>query len=796
MNLKLKNDIQLFLNNSNRKHIYNFLSTSLIIGGFLNLITRKSELETNLNAVLTLTIFLFVLGLIIKVIVHLNLSKELKDNLILAFIIITIPVITLQFIKYGSITVWAFPFVLVIIFTMFNNRKMLIYLSLSIFLTQTAVWILAPNVSVNVEPSDHFARILLYSFAICFAFYVNKIYLTRLRENSKQLLIQKSIAEISTDLITVNCTNIDEKIESMLKKSSETINVDRAHVFIFDKTTKMVKESHSWCNENCGIDISSIQSIEISAFPWLIQQLSKNDVVFHISGTEILSKEAVLEKKILVDLNVKSLIGIPFFIDNDSIGFLGFFSAAPRMVWSEDHKNVLKIMSNITANALLKIKAEKTQNYLAYYDQLTGLPNRILFKDRLNNAISVASRNNNVLAVMFVDLDSFKNINDTLGHENGDIILKMTASRLTETLRKSDTISRFGGDEFLILINNISTIDDINTVGKNVLSIFKNPFNINGHEIYVTVSAGISVYPEDGIDDDSLIKNADIAMYNAKESGKKQFKLCSSNMKNDVRNSVVLTNSMHRIQERDELELYYQPQVDTVSEKIIGVEALLRWNHPQLGRIPPAVFIPLAEKTGHIDEIGDWIIKTACAQNKVWQDMGFPPIRMGINISFIQFKDSKLVEKISDVLEKTSMSPKYLDIEITESTAILETAYILDSLTKLKKLGIHISIDDFGKEYSSLSRLKLLPFDRIKMDMQFVHGIDESEKDQAYANLIINLANNLGLTLIAEGVETFTQLEFLKSRGCDEVQGYYYYKPMPASELETLFKEKYKSNQS
>ena len=553
MNIKSKEHIQLILNSSNCAHIYNFLAAALVAGGLINLAARKSELKTNFSSVMALTFFLFFLGIIIKIIQKINLPNKFKDIFTLALISLSIPLITLQFVKFAGITVWAFPFVLIIIFTMFNNRRMLIFLSASILITQAAVWILSPNVAVAVEPADYLARIMLYIIALWLAFYVNNIYLSRLNENSHQLLIQKNITEISTDFITADYSNIDEKIMSMLKKTGHFLSVDQSYVFILNIEEDTIKCSHSCFNDNCKVEMDLFQNLKLSMFPWLLKQLIIKGELIHISNLEMMPKEAAAEKKFFEALNIKSVIASSLPENSNVRGFLSFASVNSKTNWDEDHINALKIMSNLTSNALSKIKSEKKLEYIVYYDQLTSLPNRTLFKNRLNYAVNIASRSNESLAVMFLDLDSFKNINDTLGHEFGDVVLKMAASRLINVLRKSDTVSRFGGDEFLILINNVSTTEDIKKVANNVLSIFNNPFNINGQDIHITASAGIAVYPADGDDVDTLIKNADIAMYNAKEHGKEQYRLCNSNMKSDIQNSVELTNSMYRLQDRNEL---------------------------------------------------------------------------------------------------------------------------------------------------------------------------------------------------------------------------------------------------
>lgn len=434
-----------------------------------------------------------------------------------------------------------------------------------------------------------------------------------------------------------------------------------------------------------------------------------------------------------------------------------------------------------------KEKIQERIKHLAYHDHLTGLPNRLLFTDHLDHAINLASRSRNTFAVMFIDLDAFKMVNDTMGHVLGDQLLKEVSERLKQIMRKSDIIARIGGDEFMVLVENLEDLDGIHIIAHKILRSFDIPFDIHDQAFYLTASIGIALYPGDGQSPDEIIKNADIAMYKAKENGKNQYTFCSPAMKDAIKVNMYLTNKLYRALEQNELELYYQPQISCNSDQIVGVEALLRWHHPELGMISPATFIPIAEQTGLINPIGEWVLRSACRQNKLWQDAGFV-FRMAVNLSLKQFQNLNLVKKVAEILQETGLDPRYLELEVTESIAMKGTADFIDILNQFHNMGISIAIDDFGTEYSSLNYLKHLPVDRIKIAMPFVHGIETNQKDAAITQTIIVLAKNLGLQVIAEGVENQTQLTFLNQRSCDEVQGFYYYKPMPAQAMDTVLK--------
>lgn len=431
-------------------------------------------------------------------------------------------------------------------------------------------------------------------------------------------------------------------------------------------------------------------------------------------------------------------------------------------------------------------KAQDHINFLAYYDTLTELPNRVLFKDRLRQAISHEKRNNQLLSVMFLDLDRFKNINDTLGHTAGDTLLKEVAARLKQIVQEDDTIARMGGDEFTLIFTDIKTENEIVHIAERIMSVFRKPFYIEGHEIYVTASVGISMYPSDGEQFEVLVKNADMAMYRAKEYGRNNYQFFTEGMNEKVIKRLEVESSLRKALEKDEFILHYQPQLDSTTEKIVGCEALIRWNRPGLGLVYPGDFIPLAEETGLIVPIGEWVFIEACSQLKKWHNDGKKDLKMAVNISAQQFEQQDLVELVEKTLEETGIDPKFLEIEITESIIMKSTERTASIFSKLKRMGIKISIDDFGTGFSSLGYLQKFSSDILKIDRSFIQNIPENSRDQAIVTAIINMAHILGLVVIAEGVETEEQLSFLKSVNCDEIQGYYISRPVSSNELENM----------
>ncbi len=437
----------------------------------------------------------------------------------------------------------------------------------------------------------------------------------------------------------------------------------------------------------------------------------------------------------------------------------------------------------------IKKKDEILYN-MEYYDPLTGLPNRSLFSDRLKMALAQSKRNNEMCALIILDLDNFKAINDTLGHSVGDMLLKQVAEKIKGYLREVDTVARIGGDEFIIIQPQIKDINDATRAADRILKKFQQPWILEGKEYYITASMGIGIYPNDGEDPQTIFKNADTALYRAKELGRNNYQLYTESMNQKVLQRLDIENSLRRAIEKEEFVLFYQPQIDIKTGKIVGFEALLRWYHPDYGLMPPMEFIPVAEDSGLIVVIGEWVLETACRQNKKWIECGLEPHLISVNLSARQFQRSNIVEVIDRIRSSTGLAPELLELEITESTAMQDLSFTIDVLNQLRKKGIRVSLDDFGTGYSSLNYLRQLPIDTLKIDKSFVQDIRANSKEEAIAKTVISLAHKLDLTVVAEGVETKEQLLFLKKEKCDKAQGYLFSKPLPAEEIEKMLRDK------
>ena len=444
-------------------------------------------------------------------------------------------------------------------------------------------------------------------------------------------------------------------------------------------------------------------------------------------------------------------------------------------------------------------EAKHSQNRLqelVNHDPLTGLPNRRLFTELLEHAIKRAEREQHQIALLFVDLDRFKSINDSLGHQVGDKLLYEVSKRIHHTVRDSDVLARLGGDEFLVMMDDIKTIEDAASVAQKIIYALQIEFHIDGKEIFIGASVGISIFPKDGNDVEGLIKAADIAMYQIKNRGKNNYCLYSEELSKNAVERFTLESELRHALARKQFEVHYQPQISLLTGEIIGAEALIRWRHPTLGLVSPARFIPIAEETGLIVQIGEWVLRQAAKQAMAWINDGYTMQWISVNVSGVQIMRSNFYDTVYGILVETDCKPQILELEITESTVMQNTEFVIDTFNNIKQLGVRVAIDDFGTGYSSLSNLKRLPLSKIKIDQSFVRGLPDDLNDAAITNTINAMARNLGFSVIAEGVETNAQAEFLKNMGCEEAQGYLYGKPIDAIEFTKMLEtrtQKYKT---
>jgi len=429
-------------------------------------------------------------------------------------------------------------------------------------------------------------------------------------------------------------------------------------------------------------------------------------------------------------------------------------------------------------------KSQQQLDYLTQYNNLTGLPNRVLLNDRLNHATQRAIREQSRIAIFMMDLDRLKDINTSLGHEKGDEMLKIFAQRLKDLMRAEDTIAHLGGDEFAVMVEHIPHTDNVTWIAQKLLNLFKQEFIIDDKEIFISGSIGISLFPNDGGDGELLLQNAKTAMYEAKQNGGNNYRFYMRVMNTHSLELLLLESSLRRALEREELSVYYQPQFDLTTQTLVGMEALVRWFHPQQGMISPAEFVPLAEESNLIMEIGHWVLQTACAQTKAWHDQGFKKLKVAVNLSARQFSHQDLAKEVSDILVKTGLKAPYLKLELTESILIQEEDTVINTLQELQEIGVTLAIDDFGTGYSSLSYLKRFPISELKIDQSFVRDIEDVKQDAEIVSAIISLGQRLHLGIVAEGIENQTQVQFLNNHGCQTGQGYFFSRPLDAEKFQ------------
>lgn len=722
-------------------------------------------------------------GIIIKIIQSIE-NQVLKENLIILSLVASVPLVLFQYFSEGSTTIWAFPMIIVIISTIFSRRTLIYSTTAVAIITQIIFWILRPQVTLVINQYDYILRIAMFLIAFSTGLFINKIHVEKVEENKFQGSFQKMNTRISSDFISINKNNLDEKFNRLLEEMGLFFRPDRISLYTLDEERNEIEYSYEWCNQGIESEIEKYEKLYIEDFTWWIKELEENKIV-SIEDIREMPEEGHREKEEMEKLKIKSIVCVPVEGKDGVSAFLVISSINTYRKWPDEDVKLLHIMANLISDALLKIRSEKEVEYMAYYDALTNIPNRILFKKTVDKAIEEVEKTGDLISIIYLGIDNFKSVNAIIGYAGGDRLLKEVAKNLTETVGKCGQVARFGGDEFMISLDGIKNHKELIKKINKIMESFLETFNLNGQELLITCRAGVATYPKDGESAEKLIEHANFAMQHVGE--KSRYEIYEPRMKKETEDRLALVNDLQNALEKDELTLYYQPQIDLKTGKINGAEALIRWIHPERGMISPGVFIPLAEENGLINSIGEWVLKTACKQNKKWQDMGLEKLPVGVNLSAAQLIDANIVNYVTKVLEKSGLDSKYLELEITESVTIKDGVYISRVLNRLKDMGIVIAIDDFGTEHSSFSRLKTLPIDRIKIDMQFIQGIEKSKKDRTITKIMINLAEGLDLNVIAEGVETKEQLEFLKENKCDDVQGYYYYKPMEAEEIEKLF---------
>ncbi len=581
--------------------------------------------------------------------------------------------------------------------------------------------------------------------------------------------------------------------EKATELSAMALDVERVSIWLFnDELSELVCQDLYLRDEKTH---TSGQVISEKDYPGYFQTI-KNEKLLVADDAQLDERTRELNDNYLAPLNIHSMLDIPITQEGKLLGVVCHEKIGSIKFWEYDEQEFVTSVSNAISLSLeikrrrdvqeeLRLQKDKL-HHQAHHDCLTGLPNRILFNDRLEHAISAAQRMGSKVAVLFIDLDHFKGVNDSLGHDIGDQLLIEVPRRLQHEIRKSDTLARLGGDEFTVVLEQFNDESNVIDITQDLLNTLQDPIEVNGHSFYVTMSVGVTIYPEDGETAAALLKNADAAMYQAKEDGRNTYQFYAQSMTDKAFERIAMETSFRRSLQNEDFVVYYQPQIDVTQNRIIGMEALARWQHPEHGLIAPDEFFPFAIDTGLIIPLDEWVMETAMRQFRLWHQQGLEPGVLALNLSIKQLQQANFKQRLLALLDELDFKHEWLELEITEAQVMNDISNSVKTLSEIKATGIRLSIDDFGTGYSSLSYLKKLPIHKVKIDQSFVRGVPEDEDDAAIIKTIIALSDHMRLNLIAEGVETRAQLEFLTSHGCHNIQGYLYHRPMPADDISTM----------
>jgi diguanylate cyclase (GGDEF)-like protein len=598
--------------------------------------------------------------------------------------------------------------------------------------------------------------------------------------NQVQLDLRRTRALYRVSRATVDTPELAVLMNEIADSVLEALSARWCVIYKFDTETEHIEEIASRSLKDVPLNGVSYSMLKEGLAGWVIAHQTSALSPKH----DLDSRESAAVQQLRHTLQVGSVLVTPLIWQGKVLGVITALNHQKEPDFTQDDVAILTVIASQVTIALKQRQLLAELEHQAYHDVLTGLPNRTLFQRHVERAILNSQHTQHPFAILLIDLDAFKHVNDTLGHHVGDELLTGVAERLLTNLRAGDILARMGGDEFAILLSNLCSPSDAIGVAEKVLALFARPLQLGARELFITASIGVSVYPEDGRDSSTLLSHADSAMYQAKRLGKNEVSAFTPQLIHQAKARLALETDLRHAQLGGEFTLHYQPQVDLCSGQVVGVEALLRWQHRSKGFISPAEFIPLAEETGLIIPIGEWVLKAACRQNAAWQRAGLPRFKVAVNISAVQFARPNFVQTVTQALEESRLAPEYLELEVTESVVMHDIEQVAQKLVLLRNMGVHIAIDDFGTGYSSLRYLQNLPIDSLKIDRSFVMTIGERQQsDAALVSTIVTLAKALELTVIAEGLETEAQLNYLRSIGYKQAQGFFFSKPLPAKDI-------------
>lgn len=769
-----------YLSAKTHDKIFFYVSQVYLMAGFLAFYIQVIVNESEVVRTSIMTATLFFIGLFIFFLLKVKISVRTRDDIINSILSLSIPFITLYSAEESIGFAWATPVVLLLVAVAFNNKNLLIATSAMSVITLLLLWIMYPQMAGSFESPDHLARLFVFFIIIGMAFFINDIYRKRQQQFERQIDHERFVSDMVLLMSKARFKTVKSNLESLLEEMVYYMEADYGSIHIFSDIRDGVHRKFEQYGRG---DLDGIR--KNLKFSGVLDELLEDTKKAEHSEANIRRIIEIFKSRMSTE---KVAVMIQPVVESEKVIGIMCLSAFNRNSWDEGYQNSFDLIVKNLSSMLYKIKKEDELYRMAFYDGLTGLPNRTLFNRILQETLE-DQEDGEVAAVLFLDLDDFKNINDLLGHSVGDKLLVEFVSRIKPLLQNDRYMSRFGGDEFLMVLPHQRDVEDVKERVEEILTTAIGTFRFDEREISTGASIGVALYPEDAKEPEDLIRYADLAMYSAKTNGKNQYVICTEDIKKKFLYEKEIENDLHYAIKNKEFTLYYQPRVSGVSGKIVGVEALLRWCHPQKGMIPPGVFIRIAERIGLMPEIDQWVFREACRQNLYWQRKGFRKISMSVNVTPMTFAENFEGSDILKNLREGIWDPKYLEVEITENTMYFSPESIRNRLNYLRGLGMSVALDDFGIAYSSLGRLHELPIDKIKIDRQFVVNLHEAQEGKNLFDGILNLGRSLGLKINVEGVETKEQAEYVIDRGCDEIQGFYYHKPMPPEYVEILLRK-------
>lgn len=773
--------------NQDRTRLFHVTAILFMVGGIASFLLGYFGMGRPLERELLISALIFSTGIFLMFLPSITKKHSIQN--VIFFLICSAGMLFFMLVTKdtAALTIWAVYIIFLLVTVILGSKRHALIFAIFCIALQILFWIFIPEVTVVVNVNEYVTRIFIIFLSFFVVRYLTNEYASKMSGYQKFAEEHEILERISTNFISINSENAHEKIDEMFKMSAEVLDFDQGYLIEFNADYKKANVLNAYTKY--GAVKTESKEVETAAFPMAKMIINQKQPIGYTDTTSISFQENKEERDFFLSRGILSYYALPIAIEDEVIGMLVVENRkkVDSRVW-ENQINFLGIIANMLADAKKKIMYEQQLYDNAYYDELTKLPNRNMLIKKLEQSINNKKKSEKV-AVLYIEIENLRMINDTFGHIVGDKMVTKSASILKDLLDECCYLSRIENGAFVIVVSNMKNVKQIEDFIEKITNAFSVPIISTGGKgtLFIAIVIGVSIYPDNGNNVDTLLQNADLAGYEARYADHKVV-FCSDQLTNRIAETTLFTNKLFTALQNEEFFLEFQPLISSKTDKTAGVEALLRWNYDDNKRMPPDVFVPILEKTGLIHDVGLWVLEQALKEHKRLVSKGFPPLRFSVNLSIVQFREENFVLEITKIIEESKVDPKYIELEITESFLSINFADTIEKLSKLKEFGVSIAIDDFGKGYSSLHRLELVPFDRIKIDKSIVDDIISEKKKAVVVKTIVSLARALMANITAEGVETKEQLDFLKDMDCDEIQGYYYSKPLPIEALEKFLK--------